>query len=314
MSRGMGKKAIFFTVTAAVLLLIVIFALTQKPGYEGTEKAGVVETRVKAMNGFVKNIEKDLEKGLRITATRALLGIEEKIATKGQFLASAADGFKGALVNGTVEGELIKIMENNTFFDWAQSIEEEAAAVDLKANITITNLSVYQENPWAITLEANTTISLSDNKGTASWSTKKTVKSEVSILGFEDPAYTVKSLGLVINTINKTLYEGNYVIGSDPSNLKAHIDNGFYTENPDAPNFLMRFEGNFSASPQGIESIVHLGKFQQQGLSISLKSGIDHVYFGDAITPIYTVSGVYTSWFRIDANHVDKYQVGGLIS
>jgi len=128
----MRKKGIFFTITAAVMLLVVIFALTQKPGYERTEKAGVVETRAKAMNALVKNIEKDLEKGLRITTTRALLGIEEKIATKGQFLASAPDSFKGALINGTVEGELIKTALQSLTFLSKSSMSIFPAFVSVK--------------------------------------------------------------------------------------------------------------------------------------------------------------------------------------
>jgi len=135
---------------------------------------------------------------------------------------------------------------------------------------------------------------------------------------FEDPVFTISSLSRVSRKVNKTIYEGNYSSGGVPTGLIDHVQKGYYDSNPNAPNFLMRFEGNFSSDPNGIETFVDITELSAQGISVDTfdplprdESVIDYLFFdvSDSTTG-HTVTGM-PGWFRIDTidNHDIKYGV-----
>ena len=70
----------------------------------------------------------------------------------------------------------------------------------------------------------------------------------------------------------------------------------------------MRFEGNLGNSTYGIESLVNLDEFQQQGLAIKDRSIVDYIYFGTKSTTNFRINNT-PEWFKIDQGHLEFYQV-----
>jgi len=132
----------------------------------------------------------------------------------------------------------------------------------------------------------------------------------IPVEGFEDPFYTINSNARVSRKIYSTIYEGNYVSGGDYSNLIEHVNKGYYSANTDAPSFLKKLEGDFSADENGIESFVILPEFSAQGLSVKDKTCIDYIYFSSNTPVSYSYSSV-ANWFKIDNedDHLNKYQL-----
>ncbi len=308
----MNKKAFFFTLTAILLLTLLLYAASLQLDKRLSEKTEPISARILVLNDFAKNSQYDLERGMYISGFRSILSAQEYISTNGKYLSDSQANLAELIINGTINRTSQSLMNDSTLPDWANRLQSEAEKIDAIFNVTILSVQFSQTSSWEVTITANVTLRLYDKKKTASWDINKTITTSITIIGLEDPAYTVESMGRVIVPINITPYEANYVSGTDVANLLDHTYAAYFT-NSTGPSFLMRLEGNFSNSTVGIESLIDLSRFQEQGLAIYDRSIVDHVYFSGQNTTIYRINGT-PSWFKIDESHLAKYQVTGLTS
>lgn len=307
---AVNRKGFFFTITAILLLAMLIFAASLNLKNRLSEKAESIEIRVKAMDDFLKGAETDMQRGMYIAAFRAILSAEEYISVKGVYLNDTQTGLNELILNGTLNGVQPELMKDSTLNDWGERLSEEAEKIDAQFNVTVNKIEFSQSEPWTIKISSNLTINLLDKRKTAKWNLNKSIETRISVIGLEDPAYTVESFGRISIKINKTQYEGNYVSGADVSNLLSHTYSNYFA-NSTGPSFLMRLEGNFSNSTAGIESLIDLTKFQAQGIPVYDRSIVDYVYFSKQNTTNYRINNT-PNWFKIDEGHLNKYQVGGL--
>lgn len=305
-NMALNKRGIFFTLAAVTMVLFLILSLPMFLTQERSQKTPVL-SRIRAMNNFVKDVEKDLDRELRISGFRALLGMQEYVASNGNFLNNSREALKSALANGTIETEPLSIMQDSSLEDWAQKVRTQAANINVDLNVTLNSLEVYHTSPWSIEVRANVSFSVVDNANVASWRFSQINVVEVSILGMEDPLYTVATYNRVVHVINITPYEGNYVSGTDTTNLMDHTTKGFYA-NSTGPSFLMRFEGNLSNSTFGIESLVNVPYLETQGIPVKQKSVVDYIYFSNE-SPAYHRINNTPDWFYLDDAHLEKYQI-----
>ena len=198
-------------------------------------------------------------------------------------------------------------MKNSTFTDWANKISAEAGKIDIKFNFTINDVRLNQTDPWTIDIGVNVSLDIRDNRNTSYWIRERYLTSRIGISGFEDPLYAVNSKGRIANAIIKTNIT-DFVIGGDAKNLMVHANNSYYAANNNSPSFLMRLQGDLGNSSLGIESLVNVDKFLQQGISAKDRSAVDYIYFGAQSTVNYRVNNT-PEWFKIDDAHLDFYQV-----
>lgn len=310
-----SKKGVIFTLVAIILVLILILIIFTENEYRLSNKMSVIEIRVETINDFIKSVEKDLNRGLYITSFRALLGIQSYISANGTFLNDTNAQFKELLLNGTIENQKIEAIENFTFTNWTGRIKDEAEKIDISANFSIINLTIYQQDPWSVTVDSLLILDVRDKRGIARWIRNENIKIKLDIQGFEDPLYTINSFNRVINIIKKA----NETDFSVTSNLINHINNSYYIESNTGPDFLMRLEGKTSNSTYGIESLVNIVKFSNQELPTYEKSSVDYLYFQSSTAANCVVNETYQqlSWFRLDNgaepyNHLDNYKVNCL--
>ncbi|MBI4438971.1 hypothetical protein HY640_03510 [Candidatus Woesearchaeota archaeon] len=305
-----GKKGVFFTLAAVLLLLALAMLVSLQSKYRQPDRA-VVETRISTMSDFVGSIEKDMERGLYISAFRAVLSMEEFVS-QGSFLNDSGARFQEAVLTGSIHNRSMVLMQNSTLPDWAARVSGVASGIALIVNISFDSVSVRQSGSWALVAESNMTINVTDTLNTASWSVNSSASALVSIIGLEDPFFVINTQGRALRVINSSPFEGNYVVGNNTANLVSHIA-GFYYTNSTGPDFLMRFEGNYSGSPFGIETFVNVPELQQKGVSQYERSMVDYVYFGNLSTAaLYRVNNTYENWLLIDDAHLAKYQVQGV--
>ena len=76
----------------------------------------------------------------------------------------------------------------------------------------------------------------------------------------------------------------------------------------------MRFEGNLSNSTYGIESLVNIIDFSRQSIETYDKSVIDYEYFNETYDKSDDKCDFedMPSWFRIDENRLESYNLTGL--
>ena len=303
----MAEKAILYTLSAITLTLVIIITYSAFSTYRLSDKMEVIQTRIETMNFFIKDVERDLNKGAYIAGFRTLLGFNQYIATNGSFIDNVNARFKESFINGTINQQQLSLLQDSTFTDWARKISAEAGRIDIKFNYTINDIKVDQSDPWSVDIGLNISLDIRDKINTSYWLRNKYLTTKISIIGFEDPLYIVNSNGRVTNIVAASNIT-SFVVSGNVANLLAHMNNSYYIAHNDSPSFLMRLEGNLGNSTFGIESLVNLEKFQQQGLALKDRSIVDYVYFGTNPTTNYRINNT-PSWFKIDQGHLDAYQV-----
>ncbi len=311
------KRGIFYTMAAIALTAVIIATYSAYSSYRLSDKMEVIQTRIETVNFFIKDVEKDINKGANIAGFRTLLSFNQFIATNGTFIDSVNERFKESFLNGTINQQPLSLMKDSTFTDWANKISAEADKVDIKFNFKINDVKLNQSDPWSVSVGLNISLDIRDKRNTSYWIRDRYLTQRISIIGFEDPLYIVNSKGRVTNII-KISNITNFVVNGKVDNLLLHMNNSWYIAHNDSPNFLMRFEGNLGNSTYGIESLVNLDKFQQQGLTLKDRSIVDSVYFGTKSTTNFRINNT-PEWFKIDGTlpapgpskgeHLDVYQV-----
>ncbi len=302
------KKSVLFTIAAIVLSVVIILSFTVYTKYRLKEKMDIVETRIVTMNNFVKDVEQDLQKGIYIVSFRAFLGINQYITSNGTFLNNTKQDFNELFLNGTINNQEISVMRNSTFPDWVNRIQSEAEKIDIITNFTVNEATPIQEDPWYVTVRVNIDFKIEDEKQTSSWEINKQLKINISIDSLEDPLYVINSYGRLTNTIRASPFQ-DFVTGNDHENLLTHLNESYYIATNMSPNFLMRLEGNLTSSESGIESLVNIQEFIDQGLSIEDRSAVDYIYFGEQTTTNCRTNQT-PSWFKLDSEHLPIYETG----
>ena len=303
----MGEKAVFYTISAIALTIVIITTYSSYTVYNLNEKMSVIQTRIDTVNFFIKDVEKDINKGAFIAGFRTLLSFDQFIASNGTYIGDINANFKESFLNGTLNKQTLDLMAGSTFVDWANKIAKEADKVDIKFNFSINDLKLNQSDPWSVDIGLNLSLHITDKRNTSYWVRERYLITKISIIGFEDPLYIINSNGRVTNTIVKSNIT-NFVVNGEVGNLLMHANNSYYIAHNDSPSFLMRLKGDLGNSSNGIESLVNVEKFQQQGLPAKDRSIVDYIYFGTKSTTNYRINNT-PEWFKIDQDHLDTYQV-----
>ncbi|MEK6943279.1 MAG: hypothetical protein AABX00_04415 [Nanoarchaeota archaeon] len=302
-----GKKSIFYT-SAAIALTVVIFVIySSYSALKLNDKMDAVQSRIETVNFFIKDVEKDINNGAYIAGFRTFLSFNQLIASNGTYIIDLNKTFEESFLNGTVNGLSQTLMDDSTFADWSNKISEQADKIDINFNFTINKIGLEQQDPWSVNINLNLSLYIQDKKGVSSWNREKMISSKISIAGFEDPLYLVGSTGRVSNAIVPTSVT-TFVSNGDMANLLYHMNGSYYIAHNDSPSFLMRLGGEFGNSTYGIESLVNIEKFQQQGLAVYDRSIVDSVYFGTQTTTNHRINST-PEWFKIDDAHLEVYQV-----
>lgn len=305
------KKGQVFTIIA-VFLVVLSFLSFEFFAFLQENKS--VKTRVSTMDSFLDSVEENLERQIYISGFRILFLAESEIVSTGNYIGDIDAFFQEAFFNGTVNGiQETSILPGATYSDLVNSLNDKAASINVNISLNNSKLYVNQSDPWNLDVTLVSDFLMFDKNNLARWDKVQVISAAIPVKFFEDPVFTVNSLARVSRKINQTIYEGNYVIGTDVSNLQDHVDKGYYAANVNAPSFLRRFEGDLSADPNGIESFVNIPELSAQGIATYDKTTIDYIYFSTNNPVHYGVTGMY-SWFRIDSddNHFVKYNVTGL--
>jgi len=324
-----NKKAVFFTFTAILMMSVFLLSFFVYNEYRMRNKALVIETRISSMDDFIQDIKTDIERGLYISSFRSVLAMTEYISIQHNnsytYLNNTNAAFQEVFFNGTINGQEMGLIKNNTFPIWEERVKEQATKTDIEIYFFKETASIDQTSPWKVRVTLTFTLGVGDIKSTSYWSKDMQIETFVNITNFEDPIYRIGTRGKVLNAIKpKTV--PFFVIGNDTANLKTHTEESRYIPCAEAPSFLKRLQGNFSADPQGIESLVNVGKLKSQpGLNpIENKTVVDYLYFDNSKNPtsweITNISTTWT-WFRLDnesngasQRHHEVYNVTGLIS
>lgn len=306
--RKHNKKAMIFTILAIVILSV--FLLTFTVVSIGKDRKSI-NKRVETMNNYVFSLEKDMPRQLYISGFRIIFIFERKIIESGSPINDVENRFLELFFNGTYNGEYQEIMNGVTYTGIYDDLREKASYINLDINLTEPIVSIGQSDPWNIEIILTTNMIIKDKGNLALWNKTSVTKTKIPISHFEDPMYILNTRGLITNKINKTNYYP-FVNGTDIENLSLHNQYSLYINSTDAPSFLDRLIGSYDSDPNGIESLVYLPQLSSQDIGVKSKSIVDHIYFSDENPSTNNIQGM-PSWFKIDNDHLELYQVSGLV-
>jgi len=313
MAVKFNKKAVFFTLTAIVLVSVMFMTVNSYNINRLRQRAFVLEERVMSVDYFIGDIEKDIQRGIYIASFRALLAVQQHITAEGQYLTDLDATYTELLVNGSVDGNYISVMNDTELNKWINKIKYEASKSAIGLNYKIDDVELVHLSSWIVETRLSVTLNITDSRGTARWVRNQTINSTLNITLFEDPVYAVNTFGNVINLIERTNIT-DFVDGDDPADLKFHAENSLYLENNGSPSYLMRLEGNLGSSDSGIESMVNLKKVELAGLVVESKSCIDYIYFNSTFDPENWEINNTFNWLRLDnqSDHLALYEAENL--
>ena len=311
-----NKRGLFYLLIAALFVIVMALVFMAYKQYTFTDRQKVIETRIQTINDFIKDIDSDSKRVIYISGFRALIALEDYVASSGQYLNDPEELFRVAFYNGTVNGSKVDILVNSSYSKYLEKLRIIADRVGIDIDINVTNITLFHDSPWSIGVVVTTHMNITDTRGVAIWEFDKDYNTSVSLKDIRDPVYSVYTLGKVPNTIrisNITDYvnESN----NDTTQLQLHINNSYYVENTLAPSFLMRLKGNFSNSTYGIESLVNIPELIDQSVDYdSTRSIVDYVLFSNITNYTKRACNVdnMPAWFTIDLNHTNKYEINKL--
>ncbi len=301
----MNKKGMFFTVLVIAILLLFLVSYSFSSIVKNRKP---IERRIGTMNNFVFSIEKDLPRMLYISGFRSILLVEKNILETGFYVSDINQTLEELFYNGSIGGNEEALMIGANFSAIQDFLSDEAGRINADVYLSDPVLKVTQNDPWSINYSLTVNLLVFDKTNLSLWNRTSTFTSYIPVENFEDLIYVVGTNKSLSNKINRTSYTP-FVNGSDVSNLSIHLANSYYTASSLAPSFLQRLEGDFTASENGIESLVYLPALSSQGIEVKNKCIVDYIYFSTQDpSPLYRVTGMQ-SWFKLDEAHRDVYGV-----
>ncbi len=286
MKRRMNKKAMIFTMLTIALISLFIVSLTV---YSSVKDRTPINKRMKTMNDFVFASEKDLERQLYISGYRAIYMIQDHILSNAEYIDNVSANFEELFFNGSlVGGAPIPQMEEAIFSEVLSNLQDNAETINANISFEDPSVIISQEDPWNIRVDLIGDLIIKDNAGLAEWVRPSTnITSYVPVDKFFDPIFRVENRKLGSpEVVKKEIVKSPYINTSfsdnagGVTNLTDYFQNSYYIQNNDAPNFLMRLGGNFSADPEGngIECFINSSDFVPTGIDAG-RSRVGHIYF-----------------------------------
>lgn len=322
----MNRKGLLYISMAVIFVVLFGVLYLAQDSYRLQDREDVITSRAHTMDDFVKNLDVDIDRAAYIAGFRALLGTEEYLSQRGLFFdnrSAMEDAFREVFINGSYNGTALAIMQDANFGEYLSRVRTQAAGIGLETSINITDVDLEQVSPWHVHITFEGAFNISNADHQLWWDYEKNFTTDVSIIGLKDPLYTVNTLGRVPITVHEyPLPPTGFVNDSDNDTavLKGFIQGSYYRASTSAPSFLQRFTNDLSPSPNGIESLVYLPSLSDQGIVVKEdRSVVDYLYFStnpDSSTDRCSIQNmVFTpDWFRIDAAHLDDYELDGLSS
>ncbi len=339
MSRNLfcGKKGIFFTIIAIILVTLISIAFTPYDYVSYKDRIPAITGRIGIANSYVKSLEFSFVKSALETSGRDALSALVLYINKTTYLPDAGalnSTFIELLLNGSINGTPVEcyldneplsasacfaslnpdysVMRNKNLLFKFSAMENASRDVllirtDFKDTVEGYSVSLYQNNetgPWkiGIGLASNYTVDAS----IVYWNISQNISVTVPIEGLLDPVYLVNA------SYNNTIMKSNNTVWNVTS-LSRMIKDMKYAYHPSAPSFLMRLYYNLSINGSkccGIESPVNPNRLNVP--KCTKKSYIDWCFYSRDCTDgeLYGVSGITTYvdgeeyiGFKLDLSH-----------
>jgi hypothetical protein len=309
----MYKKGIFFTLISLVLVTIITHIFTQSTA--GLQQDNAAMLRIQVLDNFITEVEAAyLPLALQAASFKGINATISWMDAQNVWLTNPGTELGSIIKNGTLGIQIVQ--NNNTVENFTRKVEQTAAKTHgMDLTIKVNSVLFNESAAWQLDIAANVTVIAKSNVG--NWSREGVMISTIlSIEGLPDPQYISRTDGAYHKTIRRsTIIPGQW----NATKLAALITSGNYTRFPgsSAPSYLERFKNSPQASSCcGIESTI-TDSLLPLAMQNQQKSYADYQFWtmaspcpnGGQPVDLYTINPPVTSPFRLDFDHVAKYNV-----
>ncbi len=225
------RKALVYTTIALLLFsIIVVLATVQGKYLNAGEREAISKISSDSIRSFTATVERDYDKALDVSSRRAIVTAVNYVLNATPLRSAEAD-LEELIMNGTLLGVPYPLMENSTVSFWLSRMQEVGGRAGLSVSLELTNFSLEEETPFALTVR--TTISLNVSNAQTSAKVSRIIHKNFtfSIENFTDPYYAVRTFGLVTRTIKEASFSpatgflsgGNHSAGSYAKGLSKKV-------------------------------------------------------------------------------------------
>ncbi len=198
--RSHVRKAQVYSLIAILLSIpVILFIAYYVTESQNIRYSSLEKVLADQLHEVERGIENDFEQAMSISGKRAFLAATNHVIKEGEPLDNATQRMEELMNNGTLYGEYVFVMENNTIQGWIDKIEalELGFNVDLSyRNPVVTNLDGLNTK-----LTAVLDINVSDYSDICRISRRITKEATISLAGIEDPIFPVNTMGFVGRSI-----------------------------------------------------------------------------------------------------------------
>ncbi len=312
----MRRGAVYTVVSVFMLLALagLFFAGSRRDGHDA--HAAVVD-RVRSVDAFIDDFGKDGERAAYIAGFRTLIAMEQRVAGTGRYIPDPDAAFKEIFLNGTLQNESFDIMENSSFSAYLGRVRDDARTRGIVFDAQVLNVTLWQVEPWDMLVNYTLALNVTDERGTSSWQLNRTFTGVVPVTDLRDPLFSVGTLSRVqriVKRTNVTLFVDDAGDANDTRGFMTHFNSSFYYAAGRGPSMLMRFSGNLSDSPYGLESLVDVAEVSAQGLAVNATSSVvDYEYFSGVEGHVCAIQNL-PSTIRLANADLSVYGIGGKLT
>ena len=311
------RRGAVYTLVSVILLFAVaalFFAHSMRTGHD---IQAAVSDRVHGVDAFVTKLDEDSRRAARIAGFRALIAMEQHVTSEGEYFVEPDDAFREIFLTGNYSGTPFVIMENSTFEQYLARVQQEARTQGVLFNASVMNVTLWQASPWAVLVNYTLAFNVTDVRGTASWRVERTFTGEVPVYDLRDPVFSVETLARVQRTIkpsNVSSLVDDVGDANDTSGLMEAFNQSYYFANGRGPSILMRFAGDFSDSPFGIESLIDINELTDQGIVANTTATVvDYRYFTGVTATACSIQNT-TSRLKLGDQDLVPYEIQGKLT
>ena len=312
-----ARRGVVYTVAAILMLLAVGALFFTQARRTGRDAGDAVDERVRSIDRFIADFRTDSDRAARIAGFRALIAMEQHVASTGAYITGADAAFLDIFWDGNLTNTSFQVMANSSFSEYLLRIRTEGARQGIAVNASVEGIGLWQEDPWNLLVNYTILANISDTRGTARWSTSWNGTGRVPITDLRDPLFTAETLSRVqrvIRRTNVTEFVDDAADRNDTSGLVAHYNASLYAALGRGPDILMRFAGNWSDSQYGIESLADTDELDAQDLIVDTgASVVDYLYFNGTPATACSIQNL-PSRLILDSASADLYGVTGALT
>lgn len=260
------KKGIIFTMVAVVISAIILASFFFSQRVPPDRSVSSTKIRINSINSYINQLDSYISSQIGASTRFALSNMSKEMIINDKYYPNPFDEeFISCLSTGYVsnlDGGFLPTKECGTDLSVSLSNIDGLAKKSLHINsaLTLRNITIYQNSPWYVQVDANITVQISDSY--ADWNFNRTYTGNSSILGLPDPTYKVGVSG-IFNS--KDIFVNNFTTQIPwngwiryPSTLNILSKGHEYFQYKEAPSFLSRMDGQLNAhdSSAGIASLV----------------------------------------------------------